>query len=157
MNLITIDEDEDTNKLGYDDPIDEEMSPLTNEQTAKVSLDNLTSPDPIQNLRQLYTNVSSLNIPKSWPLSIDFGQVSMNLKSELGRDVQLIVYRESISLLTPVIKLNSYGIYGKYGKYGKKTVIRKLRPELNHIILYHYAGKSVTIVIFMEIYNFNGQ
>ncbi|CAB4492622.1 unnamed protein product [Rhizophagus irregularis] len=30
MNLITIDEDEDTNKLGYDDPIDEEMSPLTN-------------------------------------------------------------------------------------------------------------------------------
>ncbi|RGB25030.1 hypothetical protein C1646_772288 [Rhizophagus diaphanus] len=28
MNLITIDEDEDTNKLGYDDPIDEEMSPL---------------------------------------------------------------------------------------------------------------------------------
>ncbi|PKC13321.1 hypothetical protein RhiirA5_459795 [Rhizophagus irregularis] len=79
MNLITIDEDEDTNKLGYDDPIDEEMSPLTNvcfnatvipfvilEQTAKVSLDNLTSPDPIQNLRQLYSNVSSLNIPKSW-------------------------------------------------------------------------------------------
>jgi len=36
------------------------------EQTAKVSLDNLTSPDPIQNLRQLYSNVSSLNIPKSW-------------------------------------------------------------------------------------------
>ncbi|CAB4440528.1 unnamed protein product [Rhizophagus irregularis] len=36
------------------------------EQTAKVSLDNLTSPDTIQNLRQLYSNVSSLNIPKSW-------------------------------------------------------------------------------------------
>jgi len=28
MNLITIDEDEDTNKLSYDDPIDEDMSPL---------------------------------------------------------------------------------------------------------------------------------
>ncbi|EXX54410.1 hypothetical protein RirG_234680 [Rhizophagus irregularis DAOM 197198w] len=28
MNLITIDEDEDTNKLSYDDPIDEDISPL---------------------------------------------------------------------------------------------------------------------------------
>ncbi|CAG8721157.1 19942_t:CDS:2 [Rhizophagus irregularis] len=123
MNLITIDEDEDTNKLSYDDPIDEDISPL-NEQTAKVSLDNLTSPDPIQNLRQLYSNVSSLNIPKSWgnvdtsklhyrigtsEESFHYGLIDVSAfnrfwssfnEPEVGRDVQLIVYRESISLLT---------------------------------------------------------
>ncbi|GES74743.1 hypothetical protein GLOIN_2v1572339 [Rhizophagus clarus] len=61
--LMTIDENEDTNKLSYD-PIGEDLS--LNEQTAKVSLGNLSSPDPIQNLRQLYFHVASLNIPKSW-------------------------------------------------------------------------------------------
>ncbi|CAB5390454.1 unnamed protein product [Rhizophagus irregularis] len=144
MNLITIDEDEDTNKLSYDDPIDEDISPLNEnsksisivcfnatvipfvilEQTAKVSLDNLTSPDPIQNLRQLYSNVSSLNIPKSWgnvdtsklhyrigtsEESFHYGLIDVSAfnrfwssfnEPEVGRDVQLIVYRESISLLT---------------------------------------------------------
>ncbi|GET53910.1 hypothetical protein GLOIN_2v1572339 [Rhizophagus irregularis DAOM 181602=DAOM 197198] len=120
MNLITIDEDEDTNKLSYDDPIDEDISPLNEnsksisivcfnatvipfvilEQTAKVSLDNLTSPDPIQNLRQLYSNVSSLNIPKSWDVSAFNRFWSSFNEPEVGRDVQLIVYRESISLLT---------------------------------------------------------
>src|SRR5688572_11186252 len=36
------------------------------EQRAKIFLDNLNSLDPVQNLRQLYSNVSSARLPKSW-------------------------------------------------------------------------------------------
>ena len=39
---------------------------VTMEQRVKVFLDNLNFPDPIQNLRQLYNNVSSTSLPKSW-------------------------------------------------------------------------------------------
>ncbi|GES74780.1 hypothetical protein GLOIN_2v1572339 [Rhizophagus clarus] len=121
MSLMTIDENEDTNKLGYDS-IDEDLS--LNEQTAKVSLDNLSSPDPIQNLRQLYSHVASLNIPKSWgPVDtsrlhyrigtsddsfhyslIDLAAFNRFWSSfnepEVGKEVQLIVYRENTSLFT---------------------------------------------------------
>ena len=35
------------------------------EQRTKIFLDNLTL-DPVQKLRQLYSNVSSAKLPKSW-------------------------------------------------------------------------------------------
>ncbi|CAG8517118.1 1306_t:CDS:2 [Funneliformis caledonium] len=133
-NLFTIDEDDTMN----DDLLDEVLSIEEQEknskkvihvvcfdastipfvvldQRAKIFLDNLNSPDPTQNLRQLYANVSSANFPKSW------GDVDLKLHyrvesredahhfslsgepsfvqfwskfNEFGNDVQLIVYRK---------------------------------------------------------------
>src|SRR5438045_6341862 len=42
--------------------------PVVIKQRAKIFLDNLNSLDPVQNIRQLYSNVSSAKLPKSWGL-----------------------------------------------------------------------------------------
>ncbi|RIA95040.1 hypothetical protein C1645_510759 [Glomus cerebriforme] len=144
MNLITIDENEDTNKLGYDDPNDEDLYERSSsskevtmvcfntttipivilDQIINVPLDNLNSIDPIQNLRQLYSNVSSLILPVSWN-NVDTTKLHYRIGTsedsyhyslldvaafnrfwssfndhDVGKDVQLIVYRESTSLST---------------------------------------------------------
>lgn len=87
------------------------------DQRTKTHLDNLNFPEPLQNLRQLYSNVSFTNFPKSWG-SVDtlrlyyrigtqddsqhyglFDESTFNRfwtsynDCEAGKDVQLVVYR----------------------------------------------------------------
>ncbi|CAI2177867.1 7066_t:CDS:2 [Funneliformis geosporum] len=91
------------------------------DQCGKVFLDNLNSPNPTENLRQLYSNVSSADFPKSWgdvDLKLhyrveareDANHFSLNGISsfvqfwskfnEFGNEVQLIVYRK-IPIVNP--------------------------------------------------------
>ncbi|CAG8462167.1 14274_t:CDS:2 [Cetraspora pellucida] len=89
------------------------------DQRVRINLDNLNSSEPLQNLRQLYSNVSFTNFPKPWG-SVDtlrlyyrigtqndsqhfglFDESTFNRfwssynDSEAGKEIQLVVYRNA--------------------------------------------------------------
>ncbi|CAG8640067.1 27722_t:CDS:2 [Dentiscutata erythropus] len=97
------------------------------DQRTKIYLDNLNFPEPLQNLRQLYSNVSFTSFPKSWG-SVDtlrlyyrigtqddsqhfglFDESTFNRfwnsynDHEAGKDVQLVVYR-NVDPDIPILK-----------------------------------------------------
>ncbi|CAG8441672.1 1198_t:CDS:2 [Scutellospora calospora] len=89
------------------------------DQHTRINLDNLNFSDTLQNLRQLYSNISFVNLPKSWG-SVDISRIYYRIGTqddsqhfglfdestfnrfwasyddrEAGKDVQLVIYRNA--------------------------------------------------------------